>query len=87
MTEATIRARATIPIYDAAALSASAEKRLPRPPALGVYRRLPLEAVTPEFVPMRWDAIAIMSRIVRCHLAAQQRSSEAGVRRCRATAP
>jgi thimet oligopeptidase len=61
MTEATIEARATIPIYDAAALSAAAEQALGEARRrLAVIERLPLEAVTPESVLDAWDGIAMM---------------------------
>src|SRR4051795_12791704 len=61
MTEATIEARATIPIYDAAALNAAAEEALTEARRrLAVIERLPLEAVTPESVLDAWDGIAIV---------------------------
>jgi thimet oligopeptidase len=61
MTEATIDARATVPIYDAAALSAAAGKSLTEARRrLAVIERLPLEAVTPESVLDAWDGIAMM---------------------------
>src|SRR3954465_536737 len=61
MTEATIEARATIPIYDAAALNAAAEEALAEARRrLAVIERLPLEAVTPESVLDAWDGIAMM---------------------------
>ncbi|HEV7569996.1 MAG TPA: M3 family metallopeptidase [Thermoanaerobaculia bacterium] len=61
MTEATIAARATIPIYDAAALSAAAAEALAEARRrLAVIERLPLEAVTPESVLDAWDGIAMM---------------------------
>jgi len=61
MTEATIEARATIPIYDAAALNAAADEALAEARRrLAVIERLPLEAVSPESVLDAWDGIAMM---------------------------
>jgi len=61
MTEATIEARATVPIYDAAALNAAAGAALADARRrLAVIERLPLEAVTPESVLDAWDGIAMM---------------------------
>ena len=61
MTEATIEARATVPIYDAAALNAAAEDALSEARRrIAVIERLPLEAVTPESVLDAWDGIAMM---------------------------
>lgn len=61
MTEATIEARATIPIYDATALSAAAAGALAEARRrLAVIERLPLEAVSPESVLDAWDGIAMM---------------------------
>src|SRR5947209_3070829 len=61
MTEATIEARVTIPIYDADAVSAAAEQALAEARRrLAAIERLPLEAVTPESVLDAWDGIAMM---------------------------
>src|SRR5258707_9845547 len=61
MTEATIEARATIPIYDAAGLSAASEQALAEARRrLAVIAGLPLEAVTPESVLDSWDGMAMM---------------------------
>jgi len=61
MTEATIEARATIPIYDAAALNAAADEALAEARRrLAVIERLALEAVSPESVLDAWDGIAMM---------------------------
>ncbi|HEV7489000.1 MAG TPA: M3 family metallopeptidase [Thermoanaerobaculia bacterium] len=61
MTEATIEARPTVPIYDAAALNAAADEALAEARRrLAVIERLPLEAVSPESVLDAWDGIAMM---------------------------
>jgi thimet oligopeptidase len=61
MTEATIEARATVPIYDAAALNAAADHALAEARRrLAVIERLPLEAVTAESVLDAWDGIGMM---------------------------
>jgi len=62
MTEATtVYSRPTIPIYDASALVAAAERALAEARRrLAEIERLPLEKVTPETVLDAWDRMAMM---------------------------
>lgn len=61
MTETITESRATIPIYDARALSAATEEALAEARRqLAGIERLPLDEVTPESVLDAWDRIAIL---------------------------
>ena len=61
MTETIEIARPTIPIYDASALSAAAERALTEARrGLAAIESLPIEAVTPESVLEAWDRISMV---------------------------